>query len=434
MFKVSKYNKYYEYNGKYYVVNLIMWKLLEVDLYTYNLFRSQLQEIEEKDSYKLMKDGIICNENANEYSILNHYYNEAIYENRLNLTILPTTSCNFECAYCYENYKDDNWDEDNIRTLSNFFKKHLPLYQSIKVEWFGGEPLLQKNKLLLISQQIKSISRNLKIMYLGSITTNGFYLDYDTFFNMVQSGIVYFQITLDGDEKNHNKQRPLKSGHGTYDTIFKNLLNIKKFSPKHLYFKIVIRNNLNYEGLLSLEKWISIFRENFGDDSRFSYYPFPISNWDLEKRNTIKNKKYLLKGEINSFGNRNYNSIGQSISNRVCYAAKVNGFSIDPSLNVYKCHHYIQEKCSHLCKDNKLGSIQENGKLSLDKQTLSQWSVRNIDDFCEKCENIPYCLVESCPINDIKPYENCYKKVEDSLFKEIKAQLKNVLGAKKYEN
>lgn len=65
------------------------------------------------------------------------------------------------------------------------------------------------------------------------MTTNAYLLSTDVFNGLVRSGVYFFQITVDGLEHTHNRQRPLKSGAGSFEKIISNLRNIEKLVKRN---------------------------------------------------------------------------------------------------------------------------------------------------------------------------------------------------------
>ena len=108
----------------------------------------------------------------NEYEIkqitstLTKHYNEILL-----LTIMPTESCNFRCAYCYENHDDIVMNEDIIQGLEKYIENSYHQYNHISISWFGGEPTLCKKTILRINQKVKKLL-NCEKKYSFSMTTN----------------------------------------------------------------------------------------------------------------------------------------------------------------------------------------------------------------------------------------------------------------------
>ena len=92
------------------------------------------------------------------------------------------------------------------------------------IEWFGGEPLISFGMLKDVTNELNRFFKRNKISYFYGATTNAYLLDNEKIDFMLASGFKFFQITLDGNKDTHDKQRPLRDGSPTWETIFNNLV------------------------------------------------------------------------------------------------------------------------------------------------------------------------------------------------------------------
>lgn len=118
-------------------------------------------------------------------------------------------NCNFACPYCYEGK-----DKPKLLMTREMVDQIFAINRQVKrIGFFGGEPLLPKNK-EIIHYIISKASSDVEY----SVITNGYYLDdfFDTFTNIKTKNI---QVTLDGSENIHNQTRKLLNGEKTYERI-----------------------------------------------------------------------------------------------------------------------------------------------------------------------------------------------------------------------
>ena len=342
---------------------------------------------------------------------------------KLELTIMASTACNFRCEYCYEELMPKTIDSEFSSVFIKYIEKNVEHFESIFIDWFGGEPLLARKEIILISSQVKSICRLQQVPYVGSITTNGYFLDYKTFLKLLNQNILFYQVTIDGNKEWHDKYRPLKSGEGTYDVIIKNLLQIKKYAPIYRTFRIVIRNNVSKQNYTSCQKFIRIFNQLFQDDKRFQLFQFPIKDWGGERIKKMSNELFDEREVLN----KDRNDILESMVASCCLASKRNGFVIDPELKVYKCHHYIQKKYELKYK-NEIGYLDKKGNMYLDEKLNIQWTMQIISELCRQCKYLPNCMI-ICPLQDIKPYRGCKeekrKQLENKIQEYIRRRVEN---------
>lgn len=235
---LSKYNIYIKQNSDIWIYNNFKKKIICVSQEEYYRLINNTLEINNPKLYKKLVQYGIVYLGIDEVGTLLDYYKKNIEDLRLNIMIMSSTACNFNCSYCYEEFIPKQIDYVFEKAFIEFLNKNTVKYKSVFIEWFGGEPLLAKERVISISKKAKKICIDKKKPFICSITTNGYYLDYATFYKLLEGNIIYFQVTIDGNKKWHDKYRPLKNGRGTYDVVFNNLLSIKKMWEKIKYFDL----------------------------------------------------------------------------------------------------------------------------------------------------------------------------------------------------
>lgn len=415
--KLSIFNIYVERADGVWIYNVKNRKLYKITLNEYeSLLDSKTYCLSNESLTCLRRYGMISFAEKEGDKFVSEYRNE-MRSSKLNITIMADTVCNFKCVYCYEEYTPQFIDSKFATVFLKYVLDNVHLYSSLFLEWFGGEPLLAKEKLIEISSECKRICREKRRAFIGSITTNGYFLDYETFNKLILSNIIFFQITIDGEKKWHDKYRPLKNGDGTYDVIINNLLNVKNKVSKSSVFRIVIRNNINRENKESCNRFQLFFDKMFGDDQRFQLIQYPVQDWGGEsiKKMTpvlVNNNNFFVPDVMN-----NRNDLFESTWSGSCCAAKENGFVIMPDYNVYKCNHGIQ-KDTNVIKENRVGFLHGNGKLIIDQEKNRLWLDRTISEECKKCVYLPRCIMQ-CPLKELKPYIGCKGEIGEIINKQL---------------
>ena len=134
------------------------------------------------------------------------------------LFFVPNYSCNFGCAYCYQDEYSNNSLDLSTDVIDAFFNYVDNQFKNRKkyITLFGGEPLLpgENHKKLITYFVQKTTGTNLDL----AVVSNGYHLpDYIPIFKT--ANIREIQITLDGTEEIHNRRRPLKNGSPTFHQI-----------------------------------------------------------------------------------------------------------------------------------------------------------------------------------------------------------------------
>ena len=170
------------------------------------------------------------------------------------LILLPTMNCNLSCTYCYEgeNKNSSRMDADVISRIKQYIKKeYMGNVDEIKLQWYGGEPLMEFNTIEDITAYIDSLG----IKYSSSIITNGTLLDEHKIEKLKSLNIESIQITLDGIKKNHDKRRIFKNGNGTFDLIYANMNVLHKYiSSTKSKINVSIRINIDKDNYSDYHK------------------------------------------------------------------------------------------------------------------------------------------------------------------------------------
>lgn len=299
----SKYNISINIGDNIWIYNTFKKSIIKLSQQEYDqILNGDIEKISSELHKSLIQKGIVFF-GENESEVLLKEYEKCVEDLKLELMIISSTACNFACGYCYENLVPKSIDKKFEIVLLKYLEKNIRNFKSLFLEWFGGEPLIEKKYVISISKEVKKLCQENHISFLSSITTNGYFLDYSTFSELLSANVIYYQVTIDGDKDWHDKYRPLVNGAGTYEKIMSNLLDIKKKSPVNKYFRLTIRNNICKENIESCGKFAKIFEKNFGNDKRFDIFQFPISNWGGKKIEGLKNNLFHKKDILSSNSN-----------------------------------------------------------------------------------------------------------------------------------
>lgn len=139
-----------------------------------------------------------------------------------------TNKCNLRCNYCLRNLEQEEncISTEKLRDIGKFITTYCDEYKiaNISVQAWGGEPLLEKNKIIALTKFITP--QKTKVHY--SIETNATLLTNDVIEELYKNHIG-IGISIDGDRKCHDLQRTFVSGKGSYDTVKKNLLQAQRY-------------------------------------------------------------------------------------------------------------------------------------------------------------------------------------------------------------
>lgn len=303
---------------------------------------------------------------------------QAVDPKRLKLIILPTEKCNFRCTYCYETYEHGAMSHEVVQGIKNLISRRVRDLEVLQLEWFGGEPLLASRQLLEISQFAKEKCDDAGCTFLpGGITTNAYFLTPQLMEKLTRVNQRGFQISLDGDIDQHDITRISASGTGTFEEIFKNLVDLSK---SEFEFRITLRLHLtpnNHQSIMSLCKKLL---DTVLTDHRFSIFLKPIGDWGGKHTGKISTldtrtanervaeiSELLLSHHMNRITSHTENATPGGEFAGICYAAAGNTLVIRSTGGLAKCTIGFEDPL------NNVGQLNEDGTLTLNQTTLNQW-------------------------------------------------------------
>lgn len=308
-----------------------------------------------------------------------HKYNST----RLSLVIAPTTTCNFDCPYCFEPKRSPKTITSEIIKNIREFVKSFSDVKTLDITWYGGEPLLAFDRI----KQIHSIltEKGMPEINSQSIVTNGYLFTDDVvrFFNSV--GLNNIQITLDGTKEQHNATRCLKSSHQpTFDIILNNIDLILREMPKT---KLSIRVNIKKSTSRQYLELLDYFRRKY-PESNLNIYPGLIReetpdgksiHCDCYTSEEVSDLNKLVKAaghEIRLFPRK---------EQRGCMAHALNSYIIGPEGELYKCWNDVSDP------NLSVGNIA-SGKLTGSTRLLDfMTETTPFNSECRECHAFPIC-------------------------------------------
>ena len=314
------------------------------------------------------------------------------------LVICPTVMCNFACPYCFETARLGRMSEETQKELVHFAEQLLDEVHpfELTISWYGGEPLLEKEIISHLSEQLIALCEARHIVYQANITTNGYFLTEDTNALCEQCRISQIQVTMDGpDAKTHDQTRCLKNGGGTFDRI--------------------VRNIQAFHGPADISIRCNVHKENRDQ--------FPALKETMERMGKEKKRNITVyAGHMDGFKGYADKEIEQgqmlnlvpfskklphySFRGTVCMMHRAMQMAVDELGNLYKCYEHVGKdqyvignvKTFHLLKPG-----YGNAEL-LCKSFETVWP--GDDQECMQCPVLPACL-GGCPEHRLTRKKEC---------------------------
>lgn len=174
--------------------------------------------IEELDSClldKLLEGGFVVEDETDEVATIRERFHNAVAGTPIVLTITTTMDCNLGCYYCYEERSRDRLDVADTQQVVSLAQRLLvdSGKDSLHVDWYGGEPLLNVEFLESASQALQSLCTQLKVFYSASVISNGTLWPVEVLQFLRRNKIRQVQISFDGLRANHDKRRKYRKGY-----------------------------------------------------------------------------------------------------------------------------------------------------------------------------------------------------------------------------
>jgi uncharacterized protein len=299
----------------------------------------------------------------------------ALSDEALQLILMPTEQCNFRCVYCYENFRNGAMPKETIDAVRSLLSSRIGDLRYLVISWFGGEPLLALDAIASVSEHIRTLLlSNPDVRYKASITTNGYLLTAATFRRLLDWGVFTYQISFDGPREQHDRKRILADGRPTFDRLWTNLIQMKAVPDR---FAVTVRLHVDGDNADQVPAFLSQFAQDFGHDDRFAVYIIELGQYANAPRQDLN----LLPSECADRLMQEACSLGQGLHIPVrvaernnhgfyatCFATKLNSFIIRSNGQVSKCIVALEKDA------NQVGTIPEDGTLSLDRMKLLAWA------------------------------------------------------------
>lgn len=341
----------------------------------------------------LLGSGHVVGENDDELAWVRRAYDGARNrKNALNLTIAPTMACNFACGYCYQGLDKPvtKMSPEVVERIFTFIKGRANL-QSLNVVWYGGEPLMGKEAVFQLSDRLIAYCDKNKIAYSAGMVSNSYLLTPDIARQLYSRRVKWVQVTLDGDQETHDQMRPLTSGHGTYDTIVRNIEGVLDETP----ISINVRVNVGQKNIARVDAMLDqLAAKKLAERGRIRIYFAKIESSTPESGEAAAHlvsrldfSRSVLELEEKA---RNLKLAGIMAPSGgfsgICVAAAAGGYVIAGNGDLHKCWETAHDP------SKRIGSLFELEKLdtSVTASVWREWTPFD-NDTCTSCKILPMC-------------------------------------------
>jgi len=429
MYKLSKYNYLLEDNSKFIYFNGMTGAVFAMNFKEHQRMSALWEDLATfSQNYKSVFErfvewGFFLPEDIDEIDKLRFNNKTAVFTDKFYRLIMnPTTDCIFDCWYCNQHSHDKGGMTEEIRSK---ILKHIDYMVNVDritglhLDWFGGEPLMYFYETVVpISEYAMEMAVKNNIPFINQVTTNGYLIDEPMVKKMRDLKLHLFQITIDGDEKRHNKIRNIH-GQPSFQRIIDNIILILKIIPDaHITFRINFDDSTlkvsNFEDVFKLIP--EQFRKKVYVSLQRVWQTIEKNESEIENQELIRLRdsalKYGYSASESSF------HAGRSVK---CYGDRLYNTVIDYDGKIYKCTARTYKEAGHL---------NDNGSVKWNHDTMTRLYARPPfeNEQCLACKHLPICLgtcVQNHSGSSQKPDKCSLETAEISVDNFIKSLLKN---------
>ena len=321
------------------------------------------------------------------YDFEKYRYNDRVFE----LYICTTLDCNLNCIYCFENKRKGKMTFETADAIYSFVLEEYENqpYQELKINWYGGEPLLAMDIIEYLSEKFLAFTEEKGLEYIATIITNGVLANEEIQNKLKKYRVWCVMATADGIGCMHDRTRPARNGEPTYDTIME---NIEGFLDKDfaIDFRCVV-DGKNCDSCLERAKKFAhrdninvVFNQlrNLTDFDEKDPRASEIQEVSPEEHAKIALREFL---------NRDPNADDFKHMLRPlpvhCIANIDRGYVLDELGNAYKCTS--MPGTDEFIMFNVCEPVESR---KIDQELIAKCNVANpMDDICRNCVVYPIC-------------------------------------------
>lgn len=171
-----------------------------------------------------------------------------------NLILNISHECNMRCKYCFADHghfqsKAALMSKKIAKDSIDYWFGHLDKSRKrTSITFFGGEPLLNKEVFLYSLEYIESLLEGTGVIPTYAITTNGTLIN-DELIQIFLKYRMQPDISVDGGMYVQNKNRPLRTGNGSYNMVVESAKKLRNY-----YDRLVAKITLIHEDVDKLKQ------------------------------------------------------------------------------------------------------------------------------------------------------------------------------------
>ena len=364
------------------------------------IMHNMLHVLPPKIFQKLQDNGVIIPQETSELDLIVGENIEALdASDNLYEVILTSANCQLGCYYCGQKHSKHSMSTEVMNAILDRIHTKLSTgkYKSLFIGWFGGEPLMAWQQIRTLTAFLKELAEKHGVTYGAKMVSNGLSLKANIFRELAtELSVEQVEVTLDGLAEHHDAHRYTKEGHGSFDLIMKNLLEITSMPDyKTLGCKLSLRSNIdqkNFEGFVPLLKTL---REYGFQDKVTQIYPIRVYAWGNDAHTNSASKEAHAQEELQWFAEIFQHDFTINLVPKrrklVCMTVKKDSDVYDAFGNSHNCTEtpYVP---AYEGSDYSIGNVLSTEPLA-PKNKITNWNDTVLEKkyWCATCKMLPIC-------------------------------------------
>ena len=330
--------------------------------------------------------------------------------------ILPTTTCNARCFYCFEQgMRYRKMSRETVEDTLAFILRHKPTdKKKIHIHWFGGEPMCAPENIDRICEGLTAAG----IEFSAEMTSNGSLFTEELAKKAAEVWKVFkIQITLDGMAEEYAKRKRYSSAvQDPFGTVIRNMHFLIAAG-----IKITVRLNVDENNLGEIYRVVDFLKAEFTDEEKkkllvyaHSLFGKPGEALDACPRDAGSDVLESRVLEINDYcerqGLRPHDLAPVfSLKSHFCRVTA-------PECNVVIDAAGQLFACDAMTENMRYGDVKTDIDMDVWNRVASPCAVR---EECARCVFLPECTeFDRCP--NRMPYDSCYRDQQRRLERELR--------------
>jgi uncharacterized protein len=278
------------------------------------------------------------------------------------LSLAIAQKCNMGCTYCYADQgafggATKNMSLETAYEAIDLLLRECPEGEKVQLTFLGGEPLINRKAIIAATEYAVKNAERKNIQVNFSITTNGTLV--------TEADAMFFEkygfavtVSLDGVGEDHDLQRPMKGGKGSFEGIMKNLGPLLAMQSRmQVSARVTVTpKNLNLPGMLDEFVMMGFHSIGFSPLLRSPNGQNEMGKEDLQvllenmiacglnfEKNVLAGNRYPFLNMINAL-----KEISKGTHRPYPCGAGAGYMGVSADAELFACHRFVNEEAGHM--------------------------------------------------------------------------------------